>query len=179
MSSFKAVAALLLSSALPCIAAAPPTALDVERYRALEPGATGSEAIAHVLADYHRRGDGVGGFAWWMTLPIAVRSRQAPHTEARRWRNRIEFLRDAERRDAVGCAVSGRPVLDDPELGCDYAIELTRYRACIEGLPAERRLALTDALKPSALARLDADAARCESTDAISAARAAITATPP
>ena len=115
------------------------SSLDSDRYRALEPGPEGSIAIAHVLADYHRRSDGEAGFAWWMKLPIAVRSRQATHGEARRWRNRIEFLRDAQRHDAVSCAISGRPVLDDPELGCDYVEELDRYLGCTATLPPERR----------------------------------------
>jgi len=137
------------------------TTLDADRYRALEPGDAGSAAIAHVLADFQRRGDGEGGFAWWMKLPIAVRSRQANHSDARYWRNRIEFLRDAQRKDAVSCAISGRPVLADERLNCDYATELERYLDCTIGLPQARRASLFDELRDHALARLDADATRC------------------
>lgn len=135
--------------------------LATARFRALEPGEEGSAAIAHVLADYQRRGDGEGGFAWWMKLPIAVRSRQASHSEARYWRNRIEFLRDAQRKDAVSCAISGAPVLADDRLGCDYAAELDRYLECTSGLPQARREPLLTDLKKRAISRLDDDVARC------------------
>lgn len=148
--------------------------LDFDRNRALEPGTGGSTAIARVLADYHHRGDGEGGFAWWMKLPIAVRSRQANQTDARRWRNRIEFLRDAQRDDAVSCAISGRPVLEDA-LGCDYATELRRYLACTAKLPDARRAELVGPLRTGAQTRLDEQVARCpQDADAIVAAREAL-----
>lgn len=148
------------------------TRLDSDRYRALEPGAEGSAAIARVLADHHRRGDGEGGFAWWMKLPIAVRSRQANHTQARRWRNRIEFLRDAQRGDGASCAISARPVLDDVELVCGYAAELHRYLACTASLPVGRRDELLDGIRIGAQLRLDDASARCPAdAEAIAAAR--------
>ena len=134
---------------------------DADRYRALEPGTQGSDAIARVLSDFHGRHDGEGGFAWWMRLPIAVRSRQGNDTEARHWRNRIEFLRDAQRKDAVSCAVSGQPVLADTRLGCDYVVELERYLDCTAPLPEARHAALMTALRASAMTRLGTDADRC------------------
>lgn len=145
-----------------------PTSLDLDRSRALEYGTEGSQAIARVLADYHVRGDGEGGFSWWMKLPIAVRSRQANETDARRWRNRIEFLRDAQREDAVSCAISGRPVLQDAALGCDFPGELSRYLTCISKLPDSRRTELVEAIQTDARARLEQASVHCpKNADAI------------
>lgn len=147
-------------------------ASDLDRALATEPTAQGAQAAMRVLRSYAERGDGEGGFAWWMKLQLPVRSRLTQWPELVLWRHRVEFLRDANRGDAASCAVSGRGVLGHPMVGCDYAAELSRYLRCTASLEAERRAEVLAALDPN---RLDADAVRCGDSFAatIAAAREA------
>jgi hypothetical protein len=102
-----------------------------DRSRALHDDRQGSEALVRVLRHHHALADGEGGFEWWLRLPFPVRARQAQVPEVRYWRNRLEFLRDAQRGDAAACAVSGGVLLGDPLLqGDDRAVETRRLEAC-------------------------------------------------
>lgn len=142
------------------------------RQRALQPDAAGAAAAAEVLAAYHARRDSEGGFQWWLSLPLSVRGQHTADVRVSGWRHRLEFLRDAAREDLPGCLASGRVVLQDEALGCDYAYELQRYLGCTAPLPAaERRRRLT-ALQPAPPARLAADAGRCADVRSVTFASA-------
>lgn len=147
------------------------TASDLDHVQALDQGPAGAAATARVLADYHRRSNGEQGFAWWMRLPIAVRAGHAQAPAVLHWRNRVEFLRDAQRADPKACAVSGAVVLRDPDLECDYAVELQRLLDCVAALPSPRRSAFLATLDPDPGARLSRDARVCPELVVIDAAR--------
>ena len=105
-----------------------------DRSRALHDDPQASEALVRVLRHHHARGDGEGGFEWWLRLPFPVRARQAQVPQVRFWRNRLEFLRDAQRGDATACAVSGAVFLADPLLDDDSRIlETQRLDRCRNG----------------------------------------------
>ena len=99
--------------------------------RAMEEGPSGAAALVRVLRRYHEAGDGEGGFEWWLRLPFAIRAQQVQLPEVRLWRNRLEFLRDAQRGDATSCAVSGPAVLRLPMPSHDVDIERERLERCL------------------------------------------------
>lgn len=140
----------------------PSTQLAIDQGKALESAPDAAAAAARVLADFHARSDGEGGFAWWMRLPISVRSRLAASAPVLRWRNRVEFLRDAERSDAAACAQSGVRVLRDPELSCDFLMELRRYLDCIDDSPDPVREPRILAIRDLATARLEQEDLSCK-----------------
>lgn len=133
----------------------------VDRNHALLHGPEGAAAAERVLADFYRRQDGEAGFAWWMGLPIAVRSRHAVVPEVRRWRYRVEFLRDAQRGDAAACRFSGAVVLRDPELGCDRAEQVRRYLDCRPANPNDVPSDLPGLPTDALIAQLDRDTENC------------------
>ena len=98
----------------------------VERSRALLDDPMASDALVHVLRYHFAKDDGEGGFGWWLRLPFPVRARQALVPKVRFWRNRLEFMRDAQRRDAAACTVSGAMVLRDPLIDEESRLVETR-----------------------------------------------------
>lgn len=142
------------------------------RQRALQPDAAGAAAAAEVLAAYHARRDGEGGFEWWLGLPLSVRGQHAADPLVSAWRHRLEFLRDSAREDLRACQASGRVVLQEVALGCDYAYELQRYLGCTAPLPAAERRSRLAALQPAPLPRLATDADRCADVRSITFATA-------
>lgn len=123
---------LVVASAFGPVRAGLPVAVAADASRATENTAAGAAALVRVLKHFHAAGDGEGGFAWWRSLPFAVRAQQVERPEVRLWRNRIEFLRDAQRGDGPGCAVSGPALLRLPMPTEDLAIERERLRHCTE-----------------------------------------------
>ncbi|MCC2658213.1 MAG: hypothetical protein K0Q76_3321 [Panacagrimonas sp.] len=128
----------MLLAALACLVpmaeaqAEDPVAAD--RSRALIDDPMASAALVRVLQHHHGLGDGEGGFGWWLRLPFPVRARQAQVPNVRLWRNRLEFMRDAQRSDAAACAVSGTMVLDNPLLdSASRAVEAQRLDRCRGG----------------------------------------------
>lgn len=159
------------------VQAQPSSSKEFDRALALDPNTQGTSAAIRVLRDYAQRGEGEAGFAWWMKLSLSVRSRLSQSSELMLWRNRVEFLRDANRGDGRSCAVSGRNVLRHPMLGCDYAQELRRYLDCAAATP---RSSDTEAFMAKALQRLDRDTQACgaERSRDIAEARAALAGSP-
>lgn len=103
----------------------------VERSRALLDDPMASDALVHVLRYHFAKDDGEGGFGWWLRLPFPVRARQALVPKVRFWRNRLEFMRDAQRGDAAACNVSGNMVLIDPLIDPESReVELERLARC-------------------------------------------------
>ena len=122
-------AIVALFAALACAAGDDPVATD--RSRALLDDPQASEALVRVLKHHHGLGDGEGGFGWWLRLPFPVRARQAQVPTVRFWRNRLEFMRDAQRGDAAACNVSGNMVLIDPLIDPESReVELERLARC-------------------------------------------------
>lgn len=131
----------LMVAVLVCLAIGPAaraeTAADpvaADRSRALHDDPQASAALVRVLRHHYAQSDGEGGFEWWLRLPFPVRARQALVPTVRFWRNRLEFLRDAQRGDAAACAVTGAMVLADPLIGVEErAVERERLRSCNPG----------------------------------------------
>jgi len=105
--------------------------LDRQRWLALETTREGAAATAALLENFHARGLGDAGFAWWLKLPLAVRGQHGGTPEVLHWRNRVEFLRASQRRDVPSGAIAGVKVLADPLVGCDFGTELARFVALI------------------------------------------------
>lgn len=134
------MAMVLAATASLCPASDDPVA--AERSRALLDDPMASDALVHVLRYHFAKDDGEGGFGWWLRLPFPVRARQALVPKVRFWRNRLEFLRDSQRRDAAACAVSGGMVLRDPLIDEESRlVETRRLEQCRRAAPTSDRLA--------------------------------------
>lgn len=108
-------------------------ALSTDASQATEVNSEGARALVRVLQRYHAAGDGEGGFRWWRRLPFAVRAQQVNVPQVRLWRNKVEFLRDAQRGDAQACAASGPAVLALPMPPAELEVERLRLQACVKG----------------------------------------------
>ena len=128
--------------------------LDRQRWLAQETTREGAAATAALLENFHARDLGDAGFAWWLRLPLAVRGQHGGTPEVLHWRNRVEFLRSAQRRDLPAGVIAGAKVLADPLVGCDRGTELARLVALV----GSSRPAVLDAEVAASEAALDTDA---------------------
>lgn len=131
------------------------------RQRAREATPDGRAAAAEVLAAFAARRAAEEGLAWWLQLPMAVRSHHQAEPAVRLGRDRLELIRAEAAKDLPTCSAAAAAVLDNPALGCDYAYELQRWLSCSSGLAAEPRKALFAPRRTAVEARLARDAAAC------------------
>jgi len=110
-------------------------ATGVDAARATEVGPEGAAALVRVLQRFHSAGDGEGGFSWWLGLPFSVRAQQVDEPQVRLWRNKVEFLRDAQRGDSKACAASGSALLKLSMPPADAEVERARLQRCIGSSP--------------------------------------------
>ena len=107
-----------------------PILIAADASRATEVSADGAAALVRVLQAYHTADNGEGGFVWWRRLPFAVRAQQVQRPEVRLWRDKLEFMYDAQRGDAAACAISGAALLKLPMPVADAEVERKRLEQC-------------------------------------------------